>query len=155
MLQVDNIFVDNDGLAASAAEQLNVDLSLFLTNVEGLPWDSTSFGQKEQKEPSANANGTVNGAANGNANTSTAYSTSGAWLHSSVQSGSAGSGDGPLTAQRPSIISTYCPQVLPYYHSLLWCLGSLYGAECWHCFSQRASVIWALYQAGTPGMFTL
>lgn len=115
VLQVDNIFIDNDGLTASVAELLTVDLSLFLTNIEGLPWDSTSFGQsqKEQKDHSSHANGTVN--------TSTAHthSASAAWMHSSVQSGSAGSGDGPGGVQHPSIISTYCPQVLVLLRFLL------------------------------------
>jgi hypothetical protein len=93
-LQVDDIFIDND------------DLTLFLTNVEGIPWNSTSFGQKEQKDNkdhSSHATGSnVNGASHSSA----------AWPNASVQSGSAGSGDGAVNAQHPSIISTYCPQVL-------------------------------------------
>lgn len=125
-LQVDNIFVDNDGLAASAAEQLSVDLSLFLTNVEGLPWESTSFGQKEQKDTSTQANGTTN------------TPTASAWLHSSVQSGSAGSADSPVSAQHPSIISTYCPQVLALLIICTVVLWSARGAGSWPCFLMRS-----------------
>lgn len=104
MLQVDNIFIDNDGLTASVAENLCVDLTLFLTNIDGLPWDSTSFGQKEQKDPNC-------GSGNNNNNNCMSHCASAAWLHSSVQSGSAGSSDMGLASQHPSIISTYCPQV--------------------------------------------
>jgi hypothetical protein len=144
-LQGDDIYIDNDWLTASAAERLCVDLSLFLTNIEGIPWDSTAFGQKEQKDSTSHVNGMshtnghahshahtnghahshayTNGHAHSNGNTHSAHSASAAWLHSSVQSNSAASAEAPHT-QHPSIISTYCPQVPtpPLLTSLMVCL---------------------------------